>query len=136
MNKAEIQSEITRLEDRRAALEREMFRVDELQQALETVLENWQDGEDGGDEGSFRPKRGRILKKTFAVVSESSGKMSTLDVLLALRKKGVRSTGNQKNFAVTVSKSLRRLVELGRIAEDRSSPNRVFYMAKPEEKQP
>lgn len=136
MNKTEIAAEIKRLEDKRVLLEQEMFRIDDLQQALETVLENWRDVDSTDGVVRLKPKRGRILEKVLDVVSQSTGRMSTQGVLEALRQKGVRSTGNQKNFQVTVSKSLRRLTQLGKITEDRSEPNRVFYLAKTEVKTP
>lgn|ERR1035438_3298248 len=135
MNKAEIKAEIKRIEGKIEALQDETMRLEELQDALDAVLVNWQDAERPEDGAGFKRKRGKVIEKTLEIVSQATARMSTQDVLEALRKKGVRSTGNQKNFPVTVSKSLRRLAQLGKIAEERTESGRVFYLAKSSEKQ-
>jgi hypothetical protein len=135
MNKAEIKAEIKRIEGKINTLQDEMVRLEEVQDALVVVLENWEDSERPEDGAGFRRKRGKVIEKTFEIVSQSASRMSAQEVLEALRKKGFRSSGNQKNFPVTVSKSLRRLVQLGKIAEERTESGRVFYLAKMAEKQ-
>lgn len=127
MNKAEIEAELKRVAQKINDHQNEMMRLEDVQTSLETLLESWRDPEESI--APRKPKRGQVIEKALSIVARSEAPMTAGDVEINLSRLGVKPKGDEKNFTITVSQSLRRLFKAGKIAMEKGENGRVTYKA-------